>query len=293
VTTIARLTARNLRLFVRDRTTVLFSLLSPFILIVLYVLFLGHLQVESLQEKLPLSSDDDIVWFVNSWVLAGITMITTVTASLGALGVFVDDRATERFRDFLISPVSRVQLILGYTCSSFIVSVLMSLIVLIGGQGYLAARSFDMMPPEQWAQVLGYVVVASATFAAMSGFAVTWIKSIGGYAGLSTIVGTLIGFLAIAYIPAGALPSGVVSFLNALPFAQTARLIREPYTDAALETMTNGEQHMIDSLRDNYGITGDIGDVVVSDAMALGALAGLFILFSALSAWRLGQKIKA
>ncbi len=51
--TVSILTGRNLRLFFRDRAGVFFSLLSALILIALYALFLGNLQVDNLTERFP------------------------------------------------------------------------------------------------------------------------------------------------------------------------------------------------------------------------------------------------
>ncbi len=110
---IAVLTTRNLRVFFRDRVGVFFSLLSALILIALYALFLGGIQVDSLEARFPTAPDADVRWFVNSWVFAGITMITTLTTSIAALGVFVDDNVSGRFRDFIVSPIRRTHLILG------------------------------------------------------------------------------------------------------------------------------------------------------------------------------------
>ena len=131
--TIALLTGRNLRIFFRDRSGVFFSLLSALLLYGLYALLLSNLQVNTLTEQLPSAHPDDIQWFVNVWVFAGITMITTVTTGLASLGVFVDDRGSGRFSDFVVAPLRRWQLIVGYVVSSFIVSMIMTLIVVLAG----------------------------------------------------------------------------------------------------------------------------------------------------------------
>ena len=45
---LARLTARNWKVFVKDRANVFFALLAPLIVLALYVLFLGRIQVDGL-----------------------------------------------------------------------------------------------------------------------------------------------------------------------------------------------------------------------------------------------------
>lgn len=114
--------SRNLRLFFRDRLNVFFSLLSGLILFVLYTLFLARLQVDGLSQTLPNATESQIAAFVDSWMLSGIVLLTTVTSGIGALSTLVDDRATRRFADFLVAPIRRTHLVLGYLVSSVIVA---------------------------------------------------------------------------------------------------------------------------------------------------------------------------
>ena len=290
--TIALLTGRNLRIFFRDRSGVFFSLLSALLLFGLYALFLGNLQVTSLTKQLPSAHPDDIQWFVNVWVFAGITMITTVTTGLASLGVFVDDRGSGRFSDFVVAPLRRWQLIVGYVVSSFIVSMIMTLIVVLAGQLYLLTQGNDLLPAAQLAQLIGYIVLSSAAFAALSSFVATFLKSTGAFAALSTVTGTLIGFLAGAYIPAGALPTGVVNIMNSLPFSQSAMLIRRPYTSNALDAIIGGQTQTSDAIQEFYGITTHVGNTEITASIAITILLLVFLMFTALGTWQLSRRIR-
>ena len=289
---IAILTGRNLRLFFRDRAGVFFSLLSVLILIALYALFLGNLQVDNLTERFPNAKSSDIHWFVNAWVFAGITMITTLTTSLAALAVFVDDRASGRFSDFLVSPIRRVELILGYLLSSFVISLTMTLVTLVAGQVYLLTQGSAVMSASEAGETLGYVVLSSVSFAALSSFVVTFLRSSGAFAALSTVVGTIIGFLAGAYIPVGTLPDGIVNGINALPFAQSAMLIRQPMTAQALEALAGDEGAAVDAVKAFYGISAHVGDVEITPLIAVTVLVAVFIVFAALGTRALAHRIR-
>lgn len=290
--TVRLLIGRNLRIFFRDRAAVFFSLLSALLLIGLYALFLGNLQVENLTEQLPQASTESIRWFVTTWVFAGITMITTLTTALASLGVFVDDRASGRFSDFVVSPIRRWQLILGYLVSSFIVSMVMTLFILLVGQLYLVTQGNDLMTGVQLAQVIGYIALSSAAFAALASFAATFLKSSSAFSALSTVVGTIIGFLAGAYIPVGILPTGVVNIMNSLPFGHSAMLIRRPYTSGALESLTGGNTQAVTVVQEFYGITAHVGDVEITAGIAAVVLIGVFLVFAALGTWQLSRKIR-
>ncbi|TFD19183.1 ABC transporter permease [Cryobacterium sp. TMS1-13-1] len=292
MTSIILLTQRNLRLFFRDRVGVFFSLLSALILIALYALFLGGLQVSSLKDQLPGASDHDIGWFVNAWVFAGITMITTLTTALAAMGVFVDDNVSGRFRDFIVSPIRRTHLVLGYLIASFIVSVTMSAVIIVIGQLYMLTQGNELLSLPNLLQTAGFVLASSAVFAAFAAFVVTFLNSAGAFAAFSTVVGSLIGFLSGAYVPSGTLPEGVVSGMNALPFAQAAMLIRMPFTESALGALLTGEGQALSSLQEFYGITASVGSFAITPNIALIELALLFVIFIALGVWRLSRKIR-
>lgn len=206
----------------------------------LYALFLGSLQVDNLVEQLPSTPVGDIHAFVNAWVFAGTAMIATLTTGLAALSVFVDDSASGRFKDFLVSPVRRWELVLGYLAASFIIAFVMSMIVVAVGQLFLSTQGQASMAGEDWLRTAGYVALSAAAFSALSSFVVTFLGSSGGFSALSTVVGTLIGFLAGAYIPPGALPTAVVNVMNVLPFAQSAMLLRGPMVSDAVEQLADG-----------------------------------------------------
>lgn len=288
VITLAR---RNLRLYFRDRAGVFFSLMSALVLVGLYALFLGGLQAENLQQFIPHASPADVRWFVNTWVFAGITMITTLTAALGAMAVFVDDRATGRFLDFISSPIRRWQIVLGYLIAGFVVSLVMALVTVVIGEFYVMSQGDTMMAPIRLLQLLGFVALSAAAFSALTAFAITFFTSNAGFAGLSTVVGTLIGFFAGAYIPPGTLPQGVVNVMNSLPFAQAAMLIRLPYTAGAVQAVTGGHPAAIHGLQTFYGITAYVGTNEITAGIAMAALMGMVVVFATLGTWRLSRSI--
>jgi multidrug/hemolysin transport system permease protein len=286
------LTRRSLRLFLRDLAAVWLSFLSPAILILLYVLFLGQLQLETLTENLPNANPEQIEAFLASWVFAGVTMISIVTTGLAALCVFVDDRATGRFRDFLVSPVARNELILSYLFASFIVAVSMSTLILTISQVYMILKGYPLMALNELATSFGYVLLSAAAFSAIFSLIVTFIPTMAAFSGVSTVVGALSGFLAGAYIPPGVLPATVVNVLNVLPLAQAATLIRQPFTATTLEILADDHQRAVDTLTAFYGITIEIGDFTLQPAASIAVLATVTIGFAMLGAHRVRGRIR-
>lgn len=283
--------ARNLRLFFRDRLSVFLSLLAAIIVFLLYTLFLGNLQTTSIGTAFPQAPEADVRAFVDSWMFAGIVAMTAMTTSLGALAVFVEDAASERFRDFLVSPLRRGQLVLGYLLSTVVIALIMTTLVLVVSLGYLFFVDGVVIGIPQIGRTLGWITLACIAFAAMWALIASFIRTTGAFAALSTIVGTVIGFLAGAFIAVGLFPEGVRNVVNALPFAQSAMLVRREFTAETLSTLVGGQQEAIDVLRAYYGVTAFVGDWEVTVPFVLAVLAVLAITFTALAAWRIRASI--
>ncbi|MFO7689294.1 MAG: ABC transporter permease [Cryobacterium sp.] len=283
---------RNLQVFFRDIGAVALSLLAALVLFLLYVAFLGGLQVETLQEQLPAASVADIEWFVSSWVFAGIVMITTVTTGIAGLATFVQDRASGRYKDFLVAPVRGWQLIAGYLVSSALIAVLMSVVVLAIGQLYLVLTGYPPATAWQLLQTLAAIVLLSLTFSGMSAFVVTFVKSTGAFGALSTVVGTVVGFLAGAYLPLGLLSATVVNTLNVLPFSQAAMLVRLPLTENSVSELTGGNAEAGRVLNEYFGMTLLVNDAVVSPLLSVMVLLALLVLFTGSASLRIGVVLR-
>jgi multidrug/hemolysin transport system permease protein len=176
--------------------------------------------------------------------------------------------------------------------SSFIISVMMTLFVVFVGQLYLLTQGNALVSLEQGAQLIAYIAVSSAAYAALSSFVATFLKSSGVFSSLSTVVGTIIGFLAGVYIPAGTLPGGVANIMKSLPFGQSAMLIRRPYTEHALEAMTGGQPQAVEAVQEFYGISARVGDFEITVGIALAVLTVVLLIFTALGTWQLSRRIR-
>jgi multidrug/hemolysin transport system permease protein len=293
MTVIGAVVSRNLRIFFRDRLNVFFSLLSGIILFLLYTLFLGRLQRQGLQAQFPAATDAEIGAFVDSWMFAGIVLLTTVSSGLGALSSLVEDRQSKRFLDFLVSPVRRVQLVLGYLLAAVIVAVLVSFVILAISILYLGLVDGLWLAPEQILASAGILLLSCVAFTALSAFVVSFVRTSGAFSALATIVGTAMGFVAGAYIPVGQLPDAVADGINALPFGQAAMLLRVQFTDQSLPALTAGQPDAAaEAIRTSYGIDISVGDLAVAPWFAIAVLAAVAVVFTGLAATRIRSLIR-
>lgn len=285
------LVIRNLRIYARDRMGVFLSLLSALILLLLYVLFLGTLQVDNLTEKFPDVNTDTVSAYVSSWVFAGIIMITTFTTGFAALGTYVDDRVTGRFKEFRVSPVRRSQLIVGYQVSATIVSLAMSYIVMAIGILLLKLMYGAWPGAVNVLVAAGYTALLSAAFSALSSWAITFVATNGTFTAMSTIMGTLLGFLAGAYLPLGVVSENVRNVINVLPFSPAAMLLREPLAGTALDKLSPYDE-ATKAVRTYYGHTLTVGSTEILPWMVVVVLAIITIVFTVLGSYRIGRTIR-
>ncbi|WP_454129942.1 ABC transporter permease [Microbacterium aurum] len=284
---VAAIVTRNLRLFFRDRLNVLFSLLSGLILFLLYALFLGRLQIDGLATTLPRATDAQIAAFVDSWMLSGIVMLTTVTGGIGALSTLVEDRASGRFGDFLVAPIRRGHLVLGYLLSSVAVSVVMSAVILAVTVVYLGLVRGAWLSLPSIAVAAGAMILCCLAFTALAAFGASFLRTAGAYSAFATVLGTILGFVAGAYIPVGSLPTAVATTINVLPFAQGAMLLRGPFTVDTLDTVAAGDADAAQGLREFYGIDLFDGSAQIAPWIAVVVLLAVAVGFTALSAGRI------
>jgi len=289
---VGALLRRNLRIYFRDRLGVFFSLLGALVLFVLYMLFLRSLQTSSLESSFPNATTGTVSAFVDTWMFAGIIGITTITTGLGAFTIFVDDAATARFRDFVVSPIRRSQLVLGYLLSSVVVALIMSMLIFALSLLYMFFVDGLVLTVARIAAIVGIVALSCTAFAALSAFAVSFVRTPGAFAALSTIVGTTLGFLAGAYVPIGLFPEGVRNLINAMPFGQTATLIRQQLSEPTVEALTHGQPEAATHLNELFGITASVGDWQVPTGYVVAVLLAMAVLFTALATLRIRRRLR-
>ncbi len=212
-------TRRNLLSYFRDRGTVFYSLLGALVILGLYIAFLRSAFVSDLNA--PGAAN-----VIDLWMVAGIMAVVPVTTALGALGIIVNDREAGGFKDFAVSPVSPITLTCGYVLAAMAVSTLMSLITLALCQIYIISLGGSVLSGVQFAKVLGILALSVLSSSSILFFIISFIKSEGGFTGLSLTMGVLSGFFVGMYVPLGNLPKTVADVFSALPMSQSASLFR-------------------------------------------------------------------
>ncbi|MGL4972906.1 MAG: ABC transporter permease [Culicoidibacterales bacterium] len=280
---------RNLKIFFRDRSAIFFSLLAVFIIIGMYALFLGDVWTKSLADS-GLKATRNLM---DSWIMAGLLSVTSVTTTMGAFGIMIEDRAKKITKDFIVSPLSNKKLFVGYITSAIVIGLIMSLVTLLLVEIYLLANGGELMTLVTLLKVLGLIVVTTITNAAMVLFFVSFFQSNNAFSTASTIVGTIIGFLAGIYLPIGNLPDAVQFVVKLFPVSHAAALFRQVIMEQPIAVSFAGAPvSAVTEFKAFMGVELLFNDTVVSPWLSLMILAGTGVIFSGLAIWNLARKAK-
>lgn len=125
---------RNIKLFFKDKGMFFTSLITPAILLVIYVTFLGNVYRDSFTSNLPNSlklSESIIEGLVGSQLISSILAVSCVTVAFCSNFLMVQDKANGTIRDLRISPVKSATLSLSY----YVATLLSTLIICFAATG--------------------------------------------------------------------------------------------------------------------------------------------------------------
>ena len=284
IKTVFLLVKRGLKIFLKDKTTVFFSLLAPLIVLVLFVLFLREMQLSSLQEAMrgtPVS-ESLLGAFVDGWMLAGVMAVSCITVSFSANNVMVQDRQRGVVNDALSSPVKRGVLTAAYFAYNYIVTLLICAAVLAAGFIYLAFSGWYLSFADV-ANILALLLVSALSASLVSVFICSFLKSEAALGGLMGIMSAAIGFLCGAYFPLSMLPKWIGYLVLFIPGTYSAGLFRNFFMQGALEKIAAAAPGAETSLAESYSLSLDFFGAEMNAAAMYAVFAAVTAAFIAVN----------
>lgn len=251
------LTRRHLLVFFKSKIRILYTLLVPVIIFVVYIFFLRALELDMVQEFLPkygLPQDDPTLMryigsLVDSWMLSGITAISAITVSLQTNYVFVQDKENGVNRDFASSPIHRNILIGSYFLFNFIVTVIICFLFLIICALYLVCMGEFMLTFANVMTIVAVLLYTTVAATLMTVFISSFVKKEATMSSIVAIFSTAIGFLIGAYMPFGMLPDKMRWVENVcifIPGTHGCSLLRYAFMDTPLNALKGYAATLID-----------------------------------------------
>ena len=281
---VSGLVERSLKIFLKDKASVFFSLLAPLIVLGLYLLFLGDIQTDGIKaafEGAPIE-EKSLKNFVDAWMLAGVVSVACVTVSFSVQGITVQDREKGVLNDMLASPISRGIIDLSYLISNFVVTLCICLIVLAVAFVYVAITGWTLSFVDVVLLIALTImsVLSASVISTLVGLAFRTSSQHSAFVG---IISAMIGFVMGAFMPLSAFPEGVQYVTLFVPATYSAALYRNLFMRGALEKIDAALPGAEDGLKGSFSMELDFfGKTIDADMQAV-----IFAAFIALTlaAW--------
>ncbi len=291
---------RNCLVFLRDRTSVFFALLSMLIVLMLQAVFLGNMNVEnvlSLMEQYGGGMRDAAAdeahanELIQYWTLAGILVVNAVTVTLSVVGTMIEDANANRLVDFYCAPVSKMTVALSYCITAAIIGTLFCSITLIVAEVYIVAMGGQSLTIAAFGKIVLLILLNVCVFSILMYMLALFIKSSSAWGGLATIVGALVGFVGGIYLPMGSLPESVAKVLKYIPILHGTSLMRKVCCEQSMQTAFEGmPAEFVETYEDVMGITVTMRDNVVSSEMQVLFLVVCGVTALGVSVWIVHKK---
>lgn len=223
------LTARNIKLYFKDKGLFFSSLITPMILLVLYATFLKNVYEDSFRSSLKAAgigiSDAVINGCVGGELISSLLAVSCVTVAFCCNLMMIKDKTSGARRDLTITPVKPGALALGYYLATLVSTLIVSLSALAVSFVYLAAVGWYLSALDVVLIVLD-VFLLTMFGTALSSCTNFFLTTDGQASAVGTIVSAGYGFLCGAYMPISNFSEGLQKVLSFLPGTYGTSLIR-------------------------------------------------------------------
>lgn len=277
---------RNMMIYFKDKGAVFYSLIGTLMIFLLYVLFLGNLWTGMYDSNIENANE-----LINSWVMAGILAVVSATSSSGILGIMVNDKSTNVFKDFVASPVKKSHITGGYVLAVTVAGLIMSFITLIISEVYIVICGGHLLSLSRVIEVLVLLVIVSLSNTSFMIFFASFFKSHNAFTSAAGILNSCIGFIAGAYIPIGMFPAAFRYVLEMLPIFQGSALLRQAMMgdilDKSCQALSAADKA---ELYHKLGITIQIGNYEFSNLVSFIIIGIAFTIFFSLGTYNIAKK---
>lgn len=282
---------RNIKLFFKDKGMFFTSLITPAILLVLYVTFLGNVYRDSFTSNLPNSlklSESIIEGLVGGQLISSILAVSCVTVAFCSNFLMVQDKANGTIRDLRISPVKSATLSLSY----YVATLLSTLIICFAATGicltYVAIVGWYMSLADVLFLLIDILLLVLFG-TALSSIINFFLSTQGQISAVGTIISAGYGFICGAYMPISSFGEGLQKIISFLPGTYGTSLIRNHTMQGALAEMQNQgiPTGVIEKLKDSldcnlyfFGSHVNIGTMYIILSITIFVLIGIYVLLN-------------
>ena len=231
------LTLRNIKLYFKDKMTFLVSLITPLILLVLFIAFLKSTYEDSILSIIQgFDLDQSLIdALTGGWLFSSVLATSCITIAFCS-GMMVIDKINRANIDFMVSPVKKSTLQLSYVLANLFSTFIITFVLLIVGLIYLACVGFYITFVDILLIVFG-IIITSLFGTILANIIWTFTHSQGVVSGVCTLVSALYGFICGAYMLISTMGQGMQYFVSLLPGTYATVLFRQGFLNSVLNRM--------------------------------------------------------
>lgn len=281
--TFSSMTKRNVKLFFKDKAMFFTSLITPMILLVLYMTFLAKVYRDSFAAAVPdgLELDAKLVnGMVGGEILSSILAVCCVTVAFCSNLLMVNDKVSGARKDLLISPTKKSTFALSYYVATLFSTLIISVIATVACFVYVACQGWYLSFVDV---ILVFLDVFLLTMfgTALSSCVNVFLSTNGQASAVGTIVSAGYGFICGAYMPISSFGTGLQTVLGFLPGTYGTSLLRNHALAGVFREMA--KQHypadVIEKIKDSVDCNLYFFENKVSIGAMYGILIGSIVLF--------------
>ena len=251
------LISRNRKVYTRDRLAFFMSFLSVIILILVYQVFLGQIQIDAVKEALGSdTASSDTIKMVNYWLISGLTTIISMTSTLGAFGVMVSDKEKKLSEDFKVSPISNFKVELSYAIFAILFGIILTMFSCVFAIGiFNGFASLLDYSAKDYLTIFGIISLSTVLSASIILPILTFIQTSSAFTTLSTIVGTFIGFISGVYLSIGSVGETLQQVMTWFPMTQVNALLKQVLMkDSIAQVFDSAPPSVVNEYKESYGV---------------------------------------
>lgn len=219
---------RNIKLFFKDKGVFFTSLITPLILLVLYITFLGNVYENSFLQIFsgPIAIEEKLVdGLVGGQLFSSLLAVCCITVAFCSNMIMVQDKVTNARGDISMTPVKKSTLAFSYYIATFINTLIVCFTAAICCFIYLAVIGWYLTFVDV---LLIFVdVILLVTFGtALSSIINFFLSSQGQISAVGSIVSSCYGFICGAYMPISSFPKLLQKVISFLPGTYGTSLLR-------------------------------------------------------------------
>lgn len=240
MTQLKYLIKRNSKLFFKDMGMFITSLITPLILLVLYISFLGDVYRDAFALSIPAGfnvTDSALDAAVSAQLFASLLAVSCITVSFCANMLMVQDKANRTILDLTVSPIKHSTLAIGYYISALLSTLIICAVACFATFIYIAAIGWFLTPLDILLIFLDiFLIVMLGT--ALSSVINFFLSTQGQISAVGTIVSSGYGFISGAYMPISQLSPALQKVIMFLPGTYGTALLKKHCMRGAFEKIS-------------------------------------------------------